>query len=235
VAFRNCAPAPRKGKEIPLNSTPTTGPAAPQPDSAYKRQLREMNEALLVSSVRQHELAEKAQKAEVRYRRLFETAKDGILILDIHTGRISEANPFMGQLLGYSPCEFSGKELWEIGLFSGKSANEAAMRELQENGEIRFDYIPLETKRGQRVDVEVVANIYNEDQQSAIQFNIREITQRRKTELALARALIYADDIIATLREPFLVLDPNLRVKTGNRSFYDLFQVTKEETEKRPC
>ena len=61
----------------------------------------------------------------------------------------------------------------------------------------------------------------------------RDITERRKTERALAKALAYADDIIATLREPFMVLDGDLRVKTANRSFYDSFHVSKEETENR--
>lgn len=96
--------------------------------------------------------------SEIRYRRLFETAKDGILILDNHTGRISDANPFMSELLGYSHQQFAGKELWEIGLFSDKSANETAVRELQENGYIRYEHLPLETSRGLRVEVEVVAN-----------------------------------------------------------------------------
>jgi len=214
-----------------MSNTPPTGPPAPQADSARERQLREMNEALLVSSVRQHELTEQAQKAELRYRRLFETTKDGILILDIHTGRITDANPFMSQLLGYSTGEFLGKELWEIGLFGDKSANEAAMRELQEKGYIHYENLPLETNHGRQVEVEVVANVYVEDDHSAIQCNIRDITERRKSERALAKALAYGDDIIATLREPFLVLDHDLRVKTANRSFYDLFHVSKEETE----
>ncbi len=61
----------------------------------------------------------------------------------------------------------------------------------------------------------------------------RDITERRKVERALDKALVYADDIIATLREPFLVLDGNLRVKTANHSFYDSFHVSKEETENR--
>lgn len=61
----------------------------------------------------------------------------------------------------------------------------------------------------------------------------RDITERRKTERALDKALGYADDIIATLREPFVVLDSDLRVKTANRSFYDTFRVTKGDTENR--
>ena len=98
-----------------MNSPPPADPSDFQPDHAFERQMREMNEALLVSSVKQHELTELAQKAE-----------------------------------------------WD-----------------------------------------------------------------------LAKALAYSNDIIATLREPFLVLDADLRVKTANRSFYDSFYVTQEETENR--
>lgn len=120
--------------------------------------------------------------SEIRYRRLFETAKDGILILDTITGRITDANPFMSELLGYSHEHFLGKELWEIGLFSDKSANEAAVRTLQDTGYIRYDHLPLETNRGLRVDVEVVANAYLEDHHKVIQCNIRDITERSRLE-----------------------------------------------------
>ncbi len=120
--------------------------------------------------------------SEVRYRRLFETAKDGILILDTKTGRIADANPFMSDLLGYSHDHFLGKELWEIGLFSDKSANEAAVLKLQQNGYIRYEHLPLETDRGLRVEVEVVANAYREDNHSVIQCNIRDITERSRLE-----------------------------------------------------
>ena len=79
---------------------------------------------LAIEDITERKQAEVAvQTSEVRYRRLFETAKDGILILDADTGKIIDANPFMSELLGYSHDEFLGKELWEIGLFSDKSAN----------------------------------------------------------------------------------------------------------------
>jgi PAS domain S-box-containing protein len=118
------------------------------------------------------------RQSEIRYRRLFETAKDGILILDTETGRITDANPFMSDLLGYSHDHFLGKELWEIGLFSDKSANEAAVRQLQQNGYIRYEHLPLETSRHLQVEVEVVANSYREANHSVIQCNMRDITDR---------------------------------------------------------
>ena len=70
----------------------------------------------------------RCETSELRYRRLFETAKDGILILDASTGKIIDANPFMTELLGYSHDEFLGKELWEIGLFRDIDASRAAFR-----------------------------------------------------------------------------------------------------------
>ncbi|MHB8971462.1 MAG: PAS domain-containing hybrid sensor histidine kinase/response regulator [Pirellulaceae bacterium] len=120
--------------------------------------------------------------SETRYRRVFETAKDGILILDTDTGNITDANPFMSELLGYSHEHFLGRELWEIGLFSDKVANEAAVRQLQDTGYIRYEHLPLETNRGRRVEVEVVANAYREDCHKVIQCNIRDITDRSHLE-----------------------------------------------------
>jgi PAS domain S-box-containing protein len=118
--------------------------------------------------------------SEIRYRRLFETAKDGILILDTDTGSITDANPFMSELLGYSHEHFLGKELWEIGLFSDKAANEAAVQTLQDKGYIRYEHLPLETNGGLRVEVEIVANAYREGHHKVIQCNIRDITERSR-------------------------------------------------------
>ena len=132
--------------------------------------------------------------SETRYRRLFETAKDGVLILDSKNGRITDANPFMSELLEYAHSHFLGKELWEIGLFMDKSANEAAVRELQLNGYIRYEHLPLETNCGLRVEVEVVANAYREGDHSVIQCNIRDITERSRLEkLMQEQALALAD------------------------------------------
>src|ERR1700679_4257289 len=59
-----------------------------------------------------HTASEKALRdSEPRYRRLFETAQDGILILDARTGSITDVNPFLVKLLDYSREEFVGKEL----------------------------------------------------------------------------------------------------------------------------
>ena len=91
--------------------------------------------------------------SELRYRRLFEAAHDGILLVDPVSRRIIDVNPFLVQFLGYSHAEFIGKELYEIGLLKDEAANQAAFRELQRNGYIRYEDLPLQTKSGQCVDV----------------------------------------------------------------------------------
>jgi PAS domain S-box-containing protein len=157
--------------------------------SKLEQQLREMNQALLISSIRHHELAEQAMQAErkmheseVRYRRLFETAKDGILILDANTLEILDANPFLTELLGYAHAEFLGKELWQIGLFGDKQASQAACHVLREKGYIRYDHLPLKTKDGKTVEVEFVGNVYQVDERPVAQCNIRDVSERSRLE-----------------------------------------------------
>jgi PAS domain S-box-containing protein len=131
--------------------------------------------------------------SEIRFRRLFETAKDGILILDSDSGRITDANPFISELLGYSTNELIGKELWQIGLFRDIDASQAAFQQLQKEGYIRYHDLPLETKSGRKAEVEFISNLYNVDHHAVIQCNIRDITERRQLEHAEAQAEALAD------------------------------------------
>jgi PAS domain S-box-containing protein len=125
--------------------------------------------------------------SELRYRRLFETAQDGILILDAETGQVVDANPFMKDLLGYSQEEFLGRKLWEIGPFKGTGASKIAFAELQLKDRIRYEGLPLETKDGLRVEVEFISNAYLVDEKRLIQCNIRNITERKRAEAEIRR------------------------------------------------
>jgi PAS domain S-box-containing protein len=138
---------------------------------------------LSIEDITEHWLAEGAvHRSEVRYRRLFETAKDGILILDADSGKIIDANPYMTKLLGYSHDEFMGKELWQIGLFNEVSENEAAFRKLQKDGYVRYEHLPLETSSGEQAQVEFVSNVYLVDDKRVAQCNIRDISERVRLE-----------------------------------------------------
>ena len=162
---------------------------------------------LVIEDVTERRFAEAALRAsETRYRRLFETAKDGILILDAASGRIVDANPFIKALIGYSHDELLGKELWQIGLFGDIAASQAAFEELSETGYIRYEHLPLETRSGSRVEVEFVSNTYRAGASDVIQCNIRDITLRSELErqakeqsLAMAELHRRKDEFLAML------------------------------------
>jgi len=129
----------------------------------------------------------KLAASESRYRRVFETARDAIILVDAVTGRITEVNPFMAELLGYSRETFQGKHLWELGLFKDAITNEDAFQQLEKEGAVRFDDLPLETKYGER-RVEFIGHIYTEAKRRVIQCNIRDITERREAAEQLRAA-----------------------------------------------
>lgn len=126
--------------------------------------------------------------SEARYRRLFETAQDGILLVDPKNRQVFDANPFLTDLLGYSHDELVGKELWEIGLFRDIASSKEAFHTLQEKGYIRYEDLPLQTKDGRGIEVEFVSNVYNVGNSRVIQCNIRDITDRKRAEDALRAA-----------------------------------------------
>ncbi len=167
---------------------------------------------LAVEDITERRRAEVAvQTSEVRYRRLFETAKDGILILDADTGKILDANPFMTDLLGYPLDGFVGKELWEIGLFSDKSENEGAFRELQQHGYVRYDHLPLETNLGVRAEVEFVSNVYRVDHQHIAQCNIRDISERSRLERQTMEQAVELSDLHRRKDEFLAMLSHEIR------------------------
>ncbi len=122
------------------------------------------------------------EASEVRYRRLFEAAKDGILILDAESGAIVDSNPFIQELLGFRAEEINGKRLSEIGVFRDRAFAEAAFDELQKAGYIRYEDLPLQSRDGRQVQVEFVSNVYQADSTRVIQCNIRDITERKRSE-----------------------------------------------------
>ena len=128
--------------------------------------------------------------SEIRYRRLFEAARDGVLLIDPDTQKIIDANPFVTQLLGRSREEVLGQELGQIGLLKDAVAQAAAWQQLQRTGYVRYEDLSLQAKSGERREVEFVSNVYQEDGHSVIQCNIRDITVRKQLEQERAALLV---------------------------------------------
>jgi PAS domain S-box-containing protein len=143
--------------------------------------------AVMVDITRRKGDEDKMRISEIRYRRLFEAAKDGVLLLNAGTSKITDANPFMTALLGYSHEQLVGKQLFEIGLLKDEAASRTMFEKLKKSHRVRYENLPLENQSGQHQEVEVVANLYQENGEAVIQCNIRDITERKKTEDILRR------------------------------------------------
>jgi PAS domain S-box-containing protein len=157
--------------------------------------------------VKDKESTDAIKASEARYRRLFETAQDAILILNGDSGKIVDANPFVIDLLGYSLEELMGKQLWQIGLFPDIEASKAAFDRLHRSGYIRYENLPLQTKDGRRADVEFVSNAYKVDGRNVIQCNIRDITERVRASRAMRASEVRYRRLFETAQDAILILD----------------------------
>ena len=112
--------------------------------------------------------------SEVRYRRLFEMAQDGMLIIDADTEHITDINPFLVNTLGYKRKDFIGKPLWHFVHFKDIRANRAAFKELIRDGFIRYQHLPLQTRDGRSIAAEFICSVYLVEGQRKIQCIIRD-------------------------------------------------------------
>ena len=169
--------------------------------------------------------------SELSYRRLFEAAQDGILILDLDTGRINDVNPFMVEILGVSRSEMIGRTVGELSPFKDIESNQAMLKQLQQHGYVRYEDLPLETKDGRRIAVEFVSNVYPAGDRDVIQCNIRDITERKQTEDQLRASFKEIGDLKSALDEHAIVAitDPQGKINYVNDKFCAISKYSREE------
>ena len=128
------------------------------------------------------DVTERKRAAEARYRRLFEYARDGIVIVDAGSGEILDVNPFTEQLLGYRREELVGRKFWEIEPARDTPEVRAALEQIRDRGAVQFADMSFRTKDGRTIETEFIGTVYPEGEHSAIQLNVRDLTERRKFE-----------------------------------------------------
>jgi diguanylate cyclase (GGDEF)-like protein/PAS domain S-box-containing protein len=167
--------------------------------------------------------------SETRYRRLFESAKDGIIILDAETGMIQDVNPYLIDLLGFTKEQLINKAIWDIGAFSDIISNRINFLELKSKEYIRYDDMPLQTIDGRQISVEFVSNVYLVNEKKVIQCNIRNITKRKAIEGALDQSEKKYSDYIENAPHGVFVVDKSGRYIDLNRAATEITGYSKEE------
>lgn len=166
--------------------------------------------------------------AELRYRRLFEAVRDGILLVDFKTGMILDVNQFLIDLLGYTKKDFLEKHIWDIGAFKDIAESKERFKELQNKKFVQYENLPLETKSGKEVEVEFVSYAYRVSETEMIQLiqcNVRNITEykKREDELLLKTSLLKAQ--LSSSMDGVLAVDMQGKTLLYNQRFAEMWKI----------
>ena len=149
------------------------------------------------------QLEDQLKESESRYRRIFETATDGIVLLEKCEGHIVHANPAAEKMLGYSEAEYIGKMLQDIGVPIDINDFPMIMESLNKSGILNYEDVPIKSKTGQ----EIYADVYMVDRAKLAQCNIRDVSERKLAEKILKEEKKFIENALNTLQDIFFVFD----------------------------
>lgn len=166
------------------------------------------------------------RNSETRYRSLFESARDGIIIVDADRREILNVNLSLVKMLGYPREEYLWKDILEVTPF--KDLSNMILREINKEGYIRSVVLPVITRHGDHLDLELISNIYYADNRRMVQFNFRDITERKKSEQLLFESEKKYRETVDFLPIPILETDVEGNIISANNSFHEYFDKRKE-------
>lgn len=91
----------------------------------------------------------------------------------------------------------------------------------------------VESKDGRWYNLRILLYRSTDNAIDGVVMTFADITAMKQLEESSQVAREYAENIIATIREPLVVLDGELRIVSASQAFYETFQVTPVETERR--
>jgi PAS domain S-box-containing protein len=166
---------------------------------------------------------------------IVDTVREPLLILDT-TLRVQSANRAFYQAFQVSPAETEGRLIYELGNGQWDIPDLRTLLEDIVPKSSVFDDFELEHTFpviGRRVMLLNARKLQAGHHGELLVLAMEDVTERRRSEADLKAIETYAQNIVDTVREPLLILDTTLRVRSANRAFYQTFHVSSEETEHR--
>jgi PAS domain S-box-containing protein len=192
----------------------------------YRKDIGTKMILLAIEDITEHKRLESLLiDSEEQYRRLFETASDGIILLEKREGKITQANPATEKMLGYTEEDSIGNKLQDIGVVLDISDFQTTMQNLNRRGILNYRNVSVETKSGQHIDTE----IYLVDRAKLVQCNIRDITERKRTKEALKKSEEKYRWLVDNMADAITVMDMNLRFTYVSPSIMRMRGYTAEE------
>lgn len=167
--------------------------------------------------------------SELKYHRLFETMKDGVLIVEADSGLITDVNPYLLQFSGYSDDFFVGRKIWDLGLFQEMSASRIEVYLLKDGQHLSFDNSGFFTLSGAYRNVEIVVSAYYVKDQKMLQVNIRDTTDRKQIETALIESQKKYSSYIENAPDGIVVIDERGRFLEVNRAASGMTGYSREQ------
>lgn len=167
--------------------------------------------------------------SELKYHRLFETMKDGILIVEADSGLITDVNPYLLQFSGYSDDFFVGRKIWDLGLFPEMNASRIEIFLLKDSQHLSFDDAGFFSLSGAYRNAEIVVSAYYVKDQKMLQVNIRDTTDRKQIETALIESQKKYSSYIENAPDGIVVIDERGRFLEVNRAASGMTGYSREQ------
>lgn len=176
------------------------------------------------------DLTERREMAEIRFQRLFETAKDGIVVIDVENDRIQDVNPFFLKMTDRKRDDLIGKSTAEAASLLALPMLSNVIAATSTAEIVRHETVSVSNRGGHPFCVDIIGNRYNVGSQPVIQLNVRDVSARQQGEKALRESEARFRLFVEGVRDYALFqIDPKGKIRSWNRGAETLLGWPDEE------